>query len=357
MSVFKDKTLLITGGTGSFGNAVLRRFLDSDIKEIRILSRDEKKQDDMRHKLQNPKVKYFIGDVRNKQSVDIAMRGVDFVFSAAALKQVPSCEFFPMEAMRTNVEGTNNVLLSAIEHGVKNVVVLSTDKAAYPINAMGISKALMEKVAIAQGRQLGEDAATTICCTRYGNVMASRGSVIPLWVDQMMKGQPITITDPNMTRFMMTLDDAVDLVIYAFTHGKNGDLFVQKAPAATLETLATALKETYAKVDPKYGETEVKVIGTRHGEKLYETLVTREEMAKAIDMGDYFRIPCDNRDLNYDKFFTHGNEHLSKIEDYHSHNTRRLDVEGMKELLLKLRFIKADLGLIESDAKTEIRSE
>lgn len=357
MSVFKDKVLLITGGTGSFGNAVLRRFLDSDIKEIRILSRDEKKQDDMRHRLQNPKVKYFIGDVRNKQSVDIAMRGVDYVFSAAALKQVPSCEFFPMEAMRTNVEGTNNVLLSAIEHGVKNVVVLSTDKAAYPINAMGISKALMEKVAIAKGRELGEGAPTTICCTRYGNVMASRGSVIPLWVEQIMEGKPITVTDPEMTRFMMTLDDAVDLVVYAFTHGHNGDLFVQKAPAATLSTLAEALKQIYSKVDPKYGETEVKVIGTRHGEKLYETLVTREEMAKAIDMGNYFRIPCDTRDLNYDKFFTQGSEEVSKIEDYHSHNTRRLDVEGMKEQLMRLRFIQADLGMIEADTKREIRSE
>lgn len=357
MSIFKDKVLLITGGTGSFGNAVLRRFLDSDIKEIRIFSRDEKKQDDMRHRIQNPKVKYYIGDVRNKESVDIAMRGVDYVFSAAALKQVPSCEFFPMEATRTNVEGTNNVLISAIEHGVKNVVVLSTDKAAYPINAMGISKALMEKVAIAKGRELGEDAETTICCTRYGNVMGSRGSVIPLWVDQMMDGNPITITDPNMTRFMMTLDDAVDLVIYAFEHGHNGDLFVQKAPAATLETLAKALKDLYSKVDPKYGETEVKVIGTRHGEKLYETLVTREEMAKAIDMGNYYRIPCDNRDLNYDKFFTEGSEQVSKIEDYHSHNTRRLDVQDMKKLLMKLRFIKADLGLIELDNKREIRSE
>ena len=357
MSIFKDKVLLITGGTGSFGNAVLRRFLDSDIKEIRILSRDEKKQDDMRHKLQNPKVKYFIGDVRNKQSVDVAMRGVDYVFSAAALKQVPSCEFFPMEATMTNVIGTNNVLLSAIEHGVKNVVVLSTDKAAYPINAMGISKALMEKVAIAKGRELGEGAPTTICCTRYGNVMASRGSVIPLWVDQMMQGNPITVTDPEMTRFMMTLDDAVDLVIYAFTHGHNGDLFVQKAPAATLSTLAEALKEIYTKVDPKYADTEVKVIGTRHGEKLYETLVTREEMAKAIDMGNYYRIPCDTRDLNYDKFFTQGNEEVSRIEDYHSHNTRRLDVEGMKEQLMRLRFIQADLGLIEADTKREIRSE
>lgn len=357
MSVFKDKTLLITGGTGSFGNAVLRRFLNSDIKEIRIFSRDEKKQDDMRHRLQNPKVKYYIGDVRHKESVDIAMRGVDYVFSAAALKQVPSCEFFPMEATRTNVEGTNNVLLSAIEHGVSKVVVLSTDKAAYPINAMGISKALMEKVAIAKGRELGEDSKTTICCTRYGNVMASRGSVIPLWVEQMLEGQPITITDPNMTRFMMTLDDAVDLVVYAFTHGHNGDLFVQKAPAATLATLAEALKEIYSKVDPKYGDTEIKIIGTRHGEKLYETLVTREEMAKAIDIGNYFRIPCDTRDLNYDKFFTQGDEELSRIEDYHSHNTRRLDVEGMKEQLMRLRFVQADLGLIESETKREIRSE
>ena len=363
MSVFKDKTLLITGGTGSFGNAVLRRFLDSDIKEIRILSRDEKKQDDMRHLLQahRPdvahKVKFYIGNVRQREAVDFAMNGVDYVFSAAALKQVPSCEFFPMESVRTNVEGTNNVLLSAIAHGVKNVVVLSTDKAAYPINAMGISKAMMEKVAIAQGRSLGKDAKTTICCTRYGNVMASRGSVIPLWVEQMMEGNPITITDPNMTRFMMTLDDAVDLVVYAFTHGENGDLFVQKAPAATLEVLAQALKETYAQIDPKYGETEVKIIGTRHGEKLYETLVTREEMAKAIDMGGYYRIPCDNRDLNYDKYFIEGSEEVSHIEDYHSHNTARLDVEGMKKLLLKLNFIREDLGLQERAKGKEIRSE
>lgn len=357
MSVFKDKVLLITGGTGSFGNAVLRRFLDSDIKEIRIFSRDEKKQDDMRHALQSSKVKFYIGNVRNRQSVDIAMRGVDYVFSAAALKQVPSCEFFPMEATLTNVEGTNNVLLSAIEHGVKNVVVLSTDKAAYPINAMGISKALMEKVAIAKGRELGQNATTTICCTRYGNVMASRGSVIPLWVEQMQEGNPITITDLNMTRFMMTLDDAVNLVIYAFEHGENGDLFVQKAPAATLEVLSEALKQIYAKIDSKYGETEVKVIGTRHGEKLYETLVTREEMSKAIDMGNYYRIPCDTRDLNYDKYFTEGSEEISKVEDYHSHNTRRLDVEGMKELLLKLRFIREDLGIIPRAKSREIRSE
>lgn len=257
----------------------------------------------------------------------------------------------------TNVIGTANVLASAIEHGVRNVVVLSTDKAAYPINAMGISKALMEKVAIAKGRELGDDAATTICCTRYGNVMASRGSVIPLWVDQMQEGKPITITDPNMTRFMMTLDDAVDLVVYAFTHGRNGDLFVQKAPAATLSTLAEALKQTYAQVDPKYGDTKVRVIGTRHGEKLYETLVTREEMAKAIDMGGYYRIPCDTRDLNYDKFYTEGSEDVSRIEDYHSHNTHRLDVEEMKQLLLKLRFIREDLGLQPRAKAKEIRSE
>ena len=363
MSVFKDKVLLITGGTGSFGNAVLRRFLTSDIREIRIFSRDEKKQDDMRHHLQaqHPeqasKVKFYIGNVRNRESVDVAMRGVDYVFAAAALKQVPSCEFFPMEAAMTNVMGTSNVLLSAIDYGVKNVVVLSTDKAAYPINAMGISKALMEKVAIAKGRELGEGAQTTICCTRYGNVMASRGSVIPLWVEQIMLGKSITITDPNMTRFMMTLDDAVDLVIYAFTHGHNGDLFVQKAPAATLDVLAEALKQIYSKIDSKYGKTEVKVIGTRHGEKLYETLVTREEMAKAIDCGNYYRIPCDSRDLNYDKFFVEGNEKVSAIEDYHSHNTARLDVEGMKEQLMRLRFIQEDLGLIERAKSKEIRSE
>lgn len=339
MSLFEGNVLLITGGTGSFGNAVLRRFLDSDVKEIRIFSRDEKKQDDMRHHLQNSKVKFYIGDVRDKRSVDGVMSGVDYVFHAAALKQVPSCEFFPAQAVRTNVLGTENVLDSAIEHGVKNVVVLSTDKAAYPINAMGISKAMMEKVAIAKGRQLGENGATTICCTRYGNVMASRGSVIPLWVEQMKTSSPITITDPSMTRFMMTLDDAVDLVIYAFQHGHNGDLFVQKAPAATLDVLAQALKVLYR------SSVEVKVIGTRHGEKLYETLVTREEMAKAIDMGEYYRVPCDTRDLNYDKYFVEGNEDIARIDHYHSHNTRRLDVEGMKQLLLKLQFIREDLGL------------
>ncbi len=340
MQLVKNKTLLITGGTGSFGNAVLKRFLGTNIKEIRIFSRDEKKQDDMRHRLQNPKVKFYIGDVRDKRSVDTAMRGVDFVFHAAALKQVPSCEFFPMQAVRTNVIGTENVLDSAVEYGVKNVVVLSTDKAAYPINAMGISKAMMEKVAIAKARSLENDAITTICCTRYGNVMASRGSVIPLWVDQIKAGKPITITDPGMTRYMMTLDDAVDLVLYAFEHGNQGDLFVQKAPAATLTVLAESLKELY------HADTEVKVIGTRHGEKLYETLVTREEMFRSEDMGDYFRIPADARDLNYDKFFVEGQEDISKVEDYHSHNTFRLDKEGMKQLLLKLPEIREDLNLL-----------
>ncbi len=363
MSVFKDKILLITGGTGSFGNMVLKRFLNSDIKEIRIFSRDEKKQDDMRHYLQSNypnyanKVKFYIGDVRNRQSIDIAMHGgVDYVFSAAALKQVPSCEFFPMQAVETNIIGINNVLDSAIAHGVKNIVVLSTDKAAYPINAMGISKAMMEKVAIAKASRLGKNEQITICCTRYGNVMASRGSVIPLWVDQMEEGKPITITDPNMTRFMMTLNDAVDLVVYAFEHGQNGDLFVQKAPAVTLDVLAQALKETYSVNNPIYGETEVKVIGTRHGEKLYETLVTREEMARAIDMGDYYRIPCDSRDLNYDKV-EGGNPEITNMAEYTSHNTKRLTIEEMKELLLKLNFIREDLGLLPRAKAKEIRSE
>ena len=339
MSYFKDKILLITGGTGSFGNMVLKRFLDSDIKEIRIFSRDEKKQDDMRHAMQNNKVKFYIGDVRDKRSVDGAMFGVDYVFHAAALKQVPSCEFFPIQAVRTNVLGTENVLDSAIQHGVKNVVVLSTDKAAYPINAMGISKAMMEKVAIAKGRQLGKDGKTTICCTRYGNVMASRGSVIPLWIDQINSNKPITLTDPNMTRYMMTLDDAVDLVIYAWQHGENGDLFVQKAPAANLDVLARSLVELLA--NESYNEimnnshAPYKIIGTRHGEKVYETLVTREEMARAEDMGDYFRIPCDARNLNYDNLES-GNVEISQIEEYNSHNTTQLNLEEMKELLLKL---------------------
>lgn len=337
--MFKNKILMITGGTGSFGNAVLKRFLNTDIKEIRIFSRDEKKQDDMRHALQSSKVKFYIGDVRDKRSVDGAMSGVDYVFHAAALKQVPSCEFFPIQAVQTNVFGTENVLDSAIQHGVKNVVVLSTDKACYPINAMGISKAMMEKVAIAKARALGVEAKTTICCTRYGNVMASRGSVIPLWIDQIKAGNDITITDPNMTRFMMTLDDAVDLVLYTFEHGKSGDLYVQKAPSATLEILVKALFELY-KYEPK-----IRIIGTRHGEKLYESLVTREEMAKAQDKGDYYRIPCDDRDLNYNKYFIEGEEKVSVCDDFHSHNSERLDLKGMKELLLKLESVRNDLNM------------
>ena len=337
--MFKDKVLLITGGTGSFGNAVLNRFLHTDVAEIRIFSRDEKKQDDMRHQYANPKIKFYIGDVRDKRSIDNAMHGVDFIFHAAALKQVPSCEFFPIEAVNTNVLGTQNVLDSAVQQGVKRVIVLSTDKAAYPINAMGISKAMMEKVAFAKARAIGENPSTTICCTRYGNVMASRGSVIPLWIDQMKAGKEITITDPAMSRFMMTLDDAVDLVVYAFEHGRSGDLFVQKAPAATLSVLAQALKELIGT------DTPVRSIGTRHGEKLYETLVTREEMSKSIDMGDYYRIPLDNRDLNYDKYFVEGQEEISQIDDYHSHNTARLDVEGMKKLLLKLELVRKEIGL------------
>jgi len=335
--MLKNKVLLITGGTGSFGNAVLKRFLNTDIKEIRIFSRDEKKQDDMRHQIQNPKVKFYIGDVRDKRSVDVAMIGVDYVFHAAALKQVPSCEFFPMQAVHTNVLGTDNVLDSAIQNKVKNVVVLSTDKACYPINAMGISKAMMEKVAIAKGRSLAENSATTICCTRYGNVMASRGSVIPLWIEQIKAGKDITITDPNMTRFMMTLDDAVDLVLYAFEHGKNGDLFVQKAPAATLEVLSKSLINLYK------SDVKVRVIGTRHGEKLYESLVTREEMAKAEDIDNYYRIPCDERDLNYNKYFIEGEENVSNYDDYHSHNTSQLDVNEMTNLLLKLEMIKEEV--------------
>ncbi|MEA5071063.1 MAG: polysaccharide biosynthesis protein [Petrimonas sp.] len=339
MNMFENKVLLITGGTGSFGNAVLNKFLDSDIKEIRIFSRDEKKQDDMRHQYQNPKIKFYIGDVRDKRSVDNAMNGVDYIFHAAALKQVPSCEFFPIQAVRTNVFGTENVLDSAIQFGVKNVVVLSTDKACYPINAMGISKAMMEKVAIAKGRALGEDAKTTICCTRYGNVMASRGSVIPLWIEQIKHGKDITVTDLNMTRFMMTLEDAVNLVIYAFQNGKNGDLLVQKAPAATLNVLAQSLLDLYK------SNSQIKVIGTRHGEKLYESLITREEMARAEDMGDYYKIPCDERDLNYEKYFSEGQEKLSLSKDYHSHNTKRLDKYEMTQLLLKLQIIRDDLNI------------
>ncbi|WP_019451245.1 polysaccharide biosynthesis protein [Cupriavidus sp. BIS7] len=335
--MFKDKILLITGGTGSFGNAVLRRFLDSDLREIRIFSRDEKKQDDMRKRYNHPKLKFYIGDVRDAHGVSSAMRGVNFVFHAAALKQVPSCEFYPMEAVRTNVLGTENVLDAAVRAGVDRVVCLSTDKAVYPINAMGISKALMEKVMVAASRNL-EGTNTVICGTRYGNVMASRGSVIPLFVDQVMAGKEITITDPSMTRFMMTLADAVDLVMYAFEHGNNGDIFVQKAPAATVDVLTQAIVQLMGK--PKH---PVRVIGTRHGEKLYEALLSREEIACAEDMDNYFRVPPDGRDLNYGKYFDEGEVRLTQSahgEDYNSHNTTRLDVEGMKALLLKLDFMQ-----------------
>lgn len=345
--MFKDKTLLITGGTGSFGHAVLKRFVN-EFREIRIFSRDEKKQDDMRHELQNPRVKFYIGDIRDRQSVDGAMEGVDYIFNAAALKQVPSCEFFPLQAVYTNIIGTENVLNSAIDHGVQKIVVLSTDKAAYPINAMGMSKALMEKVAIAKGRALGKDAKTTISCTRYGNVMASRGSVIPLFIDQLKLGKPLTITDPEMTRFMMTLDDAVDLVLFAWEHGKNGDLFVQKSPAATIKTLAQAILELAkegSKLKAQAENAEIKIIGTRHGEKLYETLVGREDMAKAIDMGEYYRVTADSRDLNYDKYFVEGQQIEPSLETYHSHNTERLDIEGMKKLLLKLDIVRNEFGI------------
>lgn len=331
--MFKEKSLLITGGTGSFGNAVLRRFLDSDLSEIRIFSRDEKKQDDMRKKYNSPKLKFYIGDVRDPQSVMNAVRGVDYIYHAAALKQVPSCEFHPMEAVKTNVLGTENVLEAAIQCGVKRVVVLSTDKAVYPINAMGISKAMMEKVAVAKSRS---SAMTVINVTRYGNVMASRGSVIPLFIEQIRAGKPITLTDPNMTRFMMTLDDAVDLVLYAFEHGQPGEIFVQKAPAATIEVLAKALTALVGKP-----EHEVRVIGTRHGEKLYEALLSREEMVAAEDLGGYYRVPPDLRDLNYGKFVEEGETKISEATDYNSHNTNRLDVAGMQALLMKLRFMQA----------------
>lgn len=332
---FRDKVLLITGGTGSFGNAVLKRFLETDIKEIRIFSRDEKKQDDMRKKYQSSKLKFYIGDVRDYTSILNATRGVDYIYHAAALKQVPSCEFHPMEAVKTNVIGTENVLEAAIQNGVKRIVCLSTDKAVYPINAMGISKAMMEKVIVAKSRNL-ENTDTTICCTRYGNVMASRGSVIPLFVDLIRQGKALTITDPNMTRFMMTLDDAVDLVLYAFEHGQNGDIFVQKAPAATIEVLTQALKELL-----QVNDHPVTVMGTRHGEKAYEALLSREEMAVALDQGYYFRVPADQRDLNYEKYVENGDLAITQLEDYNSHNTERLDVEGMKKLLLKLEFIRA----------------
>ena len=330
--MFKNKVLMITGGTGSFGNAVLRRFLNTDIKEIRIFSRDEKKQDDMRKQYNSDKLKFNIGDVRDFQSINNAMRGVDYVYHAAALKQVPSCEFYPLEAVKTNVLGTENVLESAIQNGVKRIVCLSTDKAVYPINAMGISKAMMEKVIVAKSRNLPKN--TTICCTRYGNVMASRGSVIPLFIRQIIEGTPLTITDPSMTRFMMTLDDAVDLVLHAFEHGNNGDIFVQKAPAATIQVLTNAILDMIDK--PKH---KVNVIGTRHGEKLFEALCSREEMFVAEDQGGYFRIPADNRDLNYSKYYDEGEQDLSAVQDYNSHNTERLDVEGMKRLLRKLDFM------------------
>lgn len=333
--MFTNKVLMITGGTGSFGNAVLKRFLDSDLKEIRIFSRDEKKQDDMRKRYVHPKLKFYIGDVRDYASILGATRGVDFIFHAAALKQVPSCEFHPMQAVNTNILGTENVLEAAIINGVKRVVCLSTDKAVYPINAMGISKAMMEKVMVAKSRNV-DDSKTVICGTRYGNVMASRGSVIPLFIEQMRAGQPLTITDPNMTRFMMTLADAVDLVLYAFEHGNNGDIFVQKAPAATVHTLAVALREMISLPDHP-----INIIGTRHGEKLFEALLSREEMACAEDMGDYYRVPPDLRDLNYAKYVEEGDKHVSELEDYNSHNTQRLDVEGMKQLLLKLDFMRA----------------
>ena len=335
--MFTNKTLLITGGTGSFGNAVLKRFLKTDIREIRIFSRDEKKQDDMRQYYNDSKIKYYIGDVRNFESINSAMKGVDYVFQAAALKQVPSCEFFPIEAVRTNVLGCENVLNAAIENNVSRVIVLSTDKAVYPINAMGMSKALSEKVMIAKSRNLN-GTGMMFCGTRYGNVMASRGSVIPLFTDQIKSGNPLTITDPNMTRYMMTLDDAVNLVIFAFKNGNPGDIFVQKSPAATIEVLAKALLELYERDNP------VKVIGTRHGEKLYETLVNREEMVKAEDLGDYYRIPADTRDLNYNRYFLEGEAQISQIEEYTSHNTARLNIEETKNLLLKLDYIKEDLA-------------
>ncbi|WP_457595126.1 polysaccharide biosynthesis protein [Hydrogenimonas sp.] len=335
--MFKEKTLLITGGTGSFGNAVLRRFLDSDIKEIRIFSRDEKKQDDMRKFYKNPKLKFYLGDVRDVNSVVDVMRGVDFVFHAAALKQVPSCEFHPMQAVKTNVVGTENVLNCAIDAGVRKVIVLSTDKAVYPINAMGVSKAMMEKVAVAKSRNLDDDQ-ITIACTRYGNVMASRGSVIPLFIDQIRKGKEITITDPSMTRFMMSLDQAVELVLFAFEHGTNGDIFVQKAPAATIELLAHTLKNMLGRPDHP-----ISIIGTRHGEKLYESLLTKEEMVRAVDMGDYYRIPADNRDLNYSKYFEEGEDVITQADEYHSHNTHRLNEEELRRMLLELREIQEDL--------------
>ncbi len=342
MSIFKSKTLMITGGTGSFGNAVLNRFLNTDIKEIRIFSRDEKKQDDMRHLYQDyypdtcGKIRFFIGNVRDLYSVKNAIHGVDYVFHAAALKQVPSCEFFPIEAVKTNVLGTDNVLTAAIEEGVKRVICLSTDKAAYPVNAMGTSKAMMEKVVVAKSR-IVEPEKTTICCTRYGNVMCSRGSVIPLFIDQIKAGKPMTITDPNMTRFIMSLDEAVDLVLFAFENGTSGDILVQKAPACTIGVLAEAVRSLF------HGNGEIKTIGIRHGEKLYETLLTNEECAGALDMGDYYRVPCDKRNLNYDKYFIEGNTQRNALTEFNSNNTRLLDVHQVKEKLLQLQYIRDEL--------------
>ena len=358
MSIFKDKTLMITGGTGSFGNAVLNRFLKTDIAEIRIFSRDEKKQDDMRHEYQAKmpevagKIKFYIGDVRNQSTLKTAMKGVDYIFHAAALKQVPSCEFFPMEAVKTNVIGTDNVLEAAIDSGVKCVICLSTDKAAYPINAMGISKALEEKIAVAKSRNSGTYDAdgtfhgTKICCTRYGNVMCSRGSVIPLWIDQIRSGNPITLTEPKMTRFIMSLEEAVDLVLFAFENGNNGDILVQKAPACTIQTQAEAVCELFGGK-----KEEIKVIGIRHGEKLYETLLTNEECAKAVDMGNFYRVPADNRDLNYDKYFTDGNAKRNILTEFNSDNTTRLDIEQVKEKLLSLEYIQNELNGVENIAK------
>ena len=335
-TMFADKTLMITGGTGSFGNAVLKRFIETDVREIRIFSRDEKKQEDMRIALNNPKLRFYIGDVRDYNSIHDAMKGVNYVFHAAALKQVPSCEFYPMEAVKTNVLGAENVMNAAIAQDVERVIVLSTDKAVYPINAMGLSKAMMEKLMVAKARMQGEGD-TVLCATRYGNVMASRGSVIPLFVSQLREGKPVTITDPGMTRFLMSLEDSVDLVLYAFEHGRQGDIFVQKAPASTIEVLAIALRELFQRDNP------IRVIGTRHGEKLYESLVSREEIAKAEDMGQYYRVPSDDRDLNYAKYFVEGELEIAALDDYTSHNTERLDVEGVKRLLLKLDYIQGQL--------------
>lgn len=342
--MFKDKILLITGGTGSFGNAVLRRFLETDVKEIRIFSRDELKQDDMRKRYNNPKLKFYLGDVRDINSLVDVLRNVDYVFHAAALKQVPSCEFYPMQAVQTNIVGTENLLNCAIEAKVKKVIVLSTDKAVYPINAMGVSKAMMEKVVVAKSRNL-DDNETVITCTRYGNVMASRGSVIPLFIDQIRNSKEITVTDPTMTRFMMSLDQAVELVLFAFEHGRNGDIFVQKAPAATVGLLAKTIIKLFNKPDHK-----ISVIGTRHGEKLYEALLTREEMVHAVDMGDYYRIPADNRDLNYAKYFEQGEQVVTQADEYHSHNTRQLTESELRQMLLGLREIQDDLkefGIIQ----------